>query len=79
MLGPHLHKVQDLTLDNCFRQPALHPSLFVTLPQLKDVKHLDLSLSSPINFADFQRIVRAFPQLEELDIADFSEPSWNAS
>ena len=78
VLGSHLHKVQDLTLHNCFRQP-LQLSFFVMLPQLKNVKHLVLSGSPPQNLADFQRIVRAFPQLEELDIADLREPSWNAS
>ena len=48
------------------------------LPQLKDVKHLVLSGSPPQNLVDFQCIVRAFPQLEELDIAGLRGPSWNA-
>ena len=69
VLGPHLHNVQDLALHNCIGQP-LHPSFFVKLRQLKDVKHLYLSGPHPQNLADFQRIVCAFPQLEELDIAD---------
>ena len=76
--SPHLHKVQDLTLDDCFGKP-LHPSFFVTLPQLKNVKHLHLSGPSSQSFADFQRIVCAFPQLEALDIAGLQNTSRNAS
>ena len=67
VLGPHLHKVQALTLRDCFVQP-LHPSFFVMLRQLKDVKHLELSVPSSLYFADLQRIVCSFPHLEELTI-----------
>ena len=75
VLGPHLHKVQNLTLRGCFELPV-HPSFFVKLPQLKDVKHLHLYVSPPEHFADFQRIVCAFSQLEELDIAGLQ---WSTS
>ena len=68
VLGSHLRKVQDLIIHDCFVQP-LHPGFFIMLRQLNDVKHLDLSLSSPLKFADFQRILRAFPHLEKLNIA----------
>ena len=78
VLGPHLHNVQDLALHNCIGQP-LHPSFFVKLRQLKDVKHLCLSGPHPQSLAGFQRIVCAFPQLEELDITDLTEPSWDTS
>ena len=78
VLGPRLHKLHDLTLRNCLGQ-LLHPNFFLKLRQLTDVKHLVLSGSPPQKFADFQRIVRAFPQLEELDIAELTESSWNAS
>ena len=78
VLGPHLHKVQDLTLDGCF-EPPLHLSFFIMLPQLKNVKHLHLFGTTPENFADLRRIICAFPQLEELDIVGLKRPSWNAS
>ena len=67
VLGPLLHKVERLSFGNCTLQP-LHRSFFSTLRQLKGVKRLELSMSSPQNFADFRRIVCAFPQLEELDV-----------
>ena len=78
VLGPRLHKVHDLTLRNCLGQP-LRPNFFLKLRQLTDVKHLVLSGSPPQKFADFQRIVCAFPQLEELDIAGLWNASRNAS
>ena len=69
VLCPHLRKVEHLCFRACVLWP-LHRSFFGMLCQLKGVKRLELSTSSPRNFADFRRIVCAFPQLEELDIAE---------
>ena len=68
VLGPHLHKVERLSFGGCKMQ-SLDLSFFIMLRQFKDVKRLELSMSSPVNFADFRRIVCALPQLEELDVA----------
>ena len=74
MLSPYLHQVERLSFDNCTLQP-LHKSFFSMLRQLKHVKRLQLSTSSLRNFADFRRVVCAFPQLEELDIEELRRSS----
>ena len=80
MLGPYLHKVEHLSFKfrNSILQP-LHPSFFVKLRQLKDIKRLELSITFLINLADFWRIVRSFPQLEELDLEHLQYLSWKPS
>ena len=78
VLGLHLRKIEHLCFSYCMLWP-LHRSFPGMLCQLKGVKHLQLSMSSPLNFADFQRIVCAFPQLEELYVEDLRRSSRKSS
>ena len=78
VLGPHLHNLEHLSFRGCIWHP-LHASFFGMLHLLKGVKRLELSTSSPRNLADLQRIVCAFPQLEELYIEKFRSSSMKSS
>ena len=78
VLGPHLHKLEHLSFRGCDMHPP-HVSFFGMLPLFKGVKFLELSTCSPRSFADLHRIFCAFPQLEELYIADSTRSSMNPS
>ena len=69
VLSPYISKVEHLSFVSCLFRP-LHPSFFVVLPRLKEVRRLSLTQFYLGNFAEFQRIVCAFPLLEELDLAE---------
>ncbi|EPT02502.1 hypothetical protein FOMPIDRAFT_1047857 [Fomitopsis schrenkii] len=67
VLGPHLPSVQHLSF-LCCRLRSLHPTYFARLPQLANVRSLSLDTCHLKSFSEFQRLVCAFPLLEELHL-----------
>ena len=69
VLGPYLRSVAHLAFRGSLLKP-LHPSFFAALPQLAGVSHLELVKFSLGSFLELQRVVCAFPLLEELHLAE---------
>lgn len=67
VLGRHFRSVEHLHFFNCLHRP-FHSSFFTLLPRLEKVKQLVVFHANLGNLPELQRIICAFPLLEELHL-----------